>query len=363
MDRALALARRGQALASPNPMVGAILVKNGKLVGQGFHTYQGKSHAEIIALQKAGSRARGATVFVNLEPCCHTGRTGPCTDALISAGIRRAVIAMADPNPLVSGRGIQQLRSAGIQVVIGVGESEARRLNEGFAVWIRSQRPLVTLKAAMTLDGCMSLPLPDSQRRRPLWITSKIARQEVQRMRHASDAILTGIGTILADDPLLTDRTGLPRRRRLLRVLLDSKLRLPLASRLVRTAHGDVLVFTAPDPPSAKLKALAARGAEVVPVETAAAGLNLHAVLEELGRREILSLMLEPGPTLFDSALRAGIVDKVRIFYAPRLAGPAPPRPGCPPTNPALRRLSHLRICAFGPDFAIEGYLKEIWGA
>ena len=275
MARALALARRGEALASPNPMVGAILVRNGRVVGEGFHAYDGVRHAEVVALEAALGAARGATLFINLEPCCHRGRTGPCTRALMEAGVKRVVAAMRDPNPAVAGKGFRQLRAAGVEVVTGVAEAEAQRLNEAFAVWIRTHRPLVTLKSAMTLDSHMILPdrtgtgrtrSPHQTNRRSRWITSEAARAEVHRMRHASDAILTGIGTVLADDPLLTDRTGLPRRRPLLRVVLDSRLRLPLRSKIVRTAKNDVVVFTAAGTSSARARTLTRAGVEVVNV-------------------------------------------------------------------------------------------------
>jgi diaminohydroxyphosphoribosylaminopyrimidine deaminase/5-amino-6-(5-phosphoribosylamino)uracil reductase len=244
MARALDLARRGEALASPNPMVGAVLVRDGKIIGEDFHTYAGVKHAEIIALQQAGTAARGSTLYINFEPCCHQGRTGPCTRALVSAGVARVVAAMRDPNPAVSGRGLRELRAAGIAVEHAKAfEAESRRLNEAFATWITVHRPLVTLKTAMTLDGHVVLP-PAPGGRPPRWITSEASRAEVHRMRHANDAILTGIGTVLADDPLLTDRSGLPRRRPLLRAVLDSRLRLSLRSRLVRTADADVVVFT-----------------------------------------------------------------------------------------------------------------------
>src|SRR5579872_1981424 len=246
MARALALAAQGRGLTSPNPMVGAVLVRDGRVVGEGFHTYEGLRHAEIIALEAAGENARGATLYVNLEPCSHTGRTGPCTRALISAGVARVVAAMIDPNPAVAGRGLKELRAARIRVDCSCTSdacAEARRLNEAFALWIRKRRPLVTLKTALTLDG--SLVLPHSKNGKDArWITSEISRAEVHRMRHASDAIMTGIGTIRADDPLLTDRSGLPRRRPLLRVVLDSRLRLSQKSQVVRSARGDVLVFT-----------------------------------------------------------------------------------------------------------------------
>ena len=215
MERAIVLARRGEALASPNPMVGAVLVRGGRVVGEGFHTYDGLKHAEILALEAAGGAARGSTLYINLEPCCHTGRTGPCTRALIAAGVKRVVAAMPDPNPQVSGRGFRQLQEASIRVQVGdlpeELDRESRQLNESFATWITKRRPFVTLKVAMTLDGHTVLP-PSRNGKRERWITSEASRAEVHRMRHASDAILTGIGTVLADDPLLTDRTGLPRR-------------------------------------------------------------------------------------------------------------------------------------------------------
>jgi diaminohydroxyphosphoribosylaminopyrimidine deaminase/5-amino-6-(5-phosphoribosylamino)uracil reductase len=358
MARALSLARRGQALASPNPMVGAVLLRNGRIVGQGFHTYDGLRHAEITALEAAGKAARGATLYINLEPCCRQGRTGPCTRALIAAGVKRVVAAMPDPNPAVAGRGFKQLRAAGIDVIAGIAESEARRLNEAFAVWITSRRPLVTLKSAMTLDSHMVLPQRNG---RTPWITSEASRAEVQRMRHASDAILTGIGTVLADDPLLTDRTGLPRRRPLLRVVLDSRLRLPLRSRLVRTAQADVLVFTSARESNRRARALTRAGVEVVHVRGRAGRLDLRAVLDELGRRSLLSVILEPGPTLHQAALDAGVVDKVRLFYAPTLVGlPAALQHAPARANSRLRNLSGLRIQSFGPDFAVEAYLREL---
>ena len=359
MSRALALARRGQALASPNPMVGAVLLRNGRVVGQGFHTYDGLRHAEIIALETAGQAARGATLYINLEPCCNQGRTGPCTRALIDAGIKCIVAAIPDPNPKVAGRGLRQLRAAGIEVFTGVEESEARQLNEAFTVWITSRRPLVTLKSAMTLDSHMVLP---RRKGRSRWITSEAARTEVHRMRHASDAILTGIGTVLADDPLLTDRTGRPRRRPLLRVILDSRLRLPLRSQLVRTAREDVLVFTRAGESSERARALTRAGVEVIRIGGRTGRLDLQAVLDELGRRSLLSVMFEPGPTLHQSALDAGVVDKVRLFYAPTLAGlPAAAQPVRARADSKLRNLSALRIQSFGPDFAVEGYLRDIY--
>jgi diaminohydroxyphosphoribosylaminopyrimidine deaminase / 5-amino-6-(5-phosphoribosylamino)uracil reductase len=367
MARALALAAQGRGITSPNPMVGAVLVRDGRVVGEGFHAYDGLRHAEIIALDAAGDHARGATLYVNLEPCCHTGRTGPCTRALISAGVARVVAAMPDPNPAVSGRGFKELRAAGICVDCSCtsGSSEqARRLNEAFAWWVRRRRPLVTLKTGMTLDG--SLVLPKSRNgHQARWITSEISRAEVQRMRHASDAIMTGIGTIIADDPLLTDRTGLPRRRALLRVILDSRLRLRPTSKIVRSARGDVLVFTCASVSSVRAKQLSARGLEICRVRPRGRRPDLAAVLDELGRREILSVLLEAGPLLNQAALQADLVEKVRLFYAPMLVGLGGSLPGPPSRKRAgplpIRELSHLRTEPFGPDFAVEGYLRDVY--
>src|SRR5712675_3112437 len=319
MENALALARKGIGLASPNPHVGCVIVRDGQIVGEGFHQYEWRDHAEIVALKSAGEKARRATLYVNLEPCNHTGRTGPCTEAIIAAGVRRVVAAMQDPNPATSGRGFERLRAASIEALCGVLEEEARRLNEAFACWIRAKKPFVTLKSALTLDG--QLALPKSQRRkRRNWITSEESRAEVQRMRHASDALLTGIGTILADDPLLTDRSGLPRRKRLLRVILDTKLRLPPKSRIVKTSDEDLLVFTSLPASSPKVRKLQNRGVEVIRAKTKNRCIDLSSVLAELGKREILSALLESGPTLNGAALSAGLVHKLMLFYAPKFA-------------------------------------------
>lgn len=372
MDRALELARRGVALTSPNPMVGAVLTTSaGRILGEGFHTYDGVRHAEISALDAAGEAARGATLYINLEPCCHTGRTGPCTQALIAAGVARVVAAMPDPNPAVVGRGFERLRAAGIEVCTGLREAEARRLNEAFARWIVSKKPLVTLKSALTLDGQLVLPrvnLPRPHRtergrarQKDQWISSPESRAEVQQMRHAFDALLTGIGTILVDDPLLTDRTGLPRRRKLLRVVMDSRLRLPLRSKLVHSADGDVLVFTRAAENSAKARALRRAGVEVVRLAGRGKQPDVRAVIAELGLREILSVLLEAGATLNSAALAAGIVDKMRVFLAPKIAGFA----GSARSAKQLRAaadLQNVTTATFGPDFAIEGYLRDVYG-
>lgn len=360
MARALDLARQGIAFAHPNPMVGAVVVKNGRAVGEGFHNYADPRHAEIIALEKALAKgaARGATLYLNLEPCCHTGRTGPCTEAVIAAGIRRVVVAMTDPNPKVSGRGIARLRRAGVAVEVGLLEAEAKRLNEPFARWIRARRPLVTLKAGMTLDGRVASPKKSEK-----WITSPASRDEVQRMRHAADAVVTGIGTVLKDDPLLTDRTGLPRRRPLVRVVLDSKLRLPLKSNLIRSANGDVLVFTRQPEDSRQALALEDAGVEVMSLGGRGKLLLLDKVFEELGELQLLCAMIEAGPTLMKAAIRARVVDKVMLFIAPKFLGgdALPILRGSFRSLALAPALRDLHLHRFGPDFAVEGYFRDVY--
>ena len=360
MQRAMSLARKATGLASPNPLVGCVLVREGQIVGEGFHQYDWRDHAEVAAIKSAGEKARGSTLYVTLEPCNHTGRTGPCTEAIIKAGIQRVVASIHDPNPAVAGGGYDRLRSAGVEVFTGVLEEEARRLNESFAKWIRKKRPFVTLKSAMTLDGQLALPQA-GKRKSSTWITSEESRAEVHRMRHASDALLTGIGTILADNPLLTDRSGLPRRRRLLRVILDSKLRVSPRARIVKTAEGDLLVFTNERLRSARARSLQKAGVEVVSIKKRAGHLDLQAVLKELGKRDILSVLLEAGSALNGTALAADVVDKVFLFYAPRFAGEM----GVPfATRKNLKHapLRGLSIHQFGPDFAVEGTLHDVYG-
>jgi diaminohydroxyphosphoribosylaminopyrimidine deaminase / 5-amino-6-(5-phosphoribosylamino)uracil reductase len=357
MARALILAHRGVALAHPNPMVGAVIVKNDRVVGEGFHTYEGRRHAEIIALDRAQGESRGATLYVNLEPCCHTGRTGPCTQAILEARVKRVVVAMKDPNPAVAGRGIRELQKAGIEVRVGVHEAEARRLNEAFAKWIRAKLPFVTLKTALTLDGRIAARAGSTT-----WITSSESREEVQRIRHASDALLTGIGTVLADDPRMSDRTGLPRREPLLRIILDSNLRTPLGSQIVKSAQRDILILTASSTTSRKARALQKAGVEVVKIPSRTGGLDLRAILRELGRHEILSLLVEAGAQLNGALLSAGIVDKMILFYAPKVLGSGVPMAAFP-SRPVVKSspLTNLSFRQFGPDFMLEGYFHDVY--
>ncbi|HLJ89870.1 MAG TPA: bifunctional diaminohydroxyphosphoribosylaminopyrimidine deaminase/5-amino-6-(5-phosphoribosylamino)uracil reductase RibD [Candidatus Angelobacter sp.] len=371
--RALDLAHRGIALASPNPRVGAVIVDaHNEIVGEGSYTYAGVKHAEVLALEQAGDRARGATIYLNLEPHCHQGRTPPCTDALIAAGIKRVVASMSDPNPLVAGKGFKQLREAGISVDVGLYEAEARKLNEAFAKFTRHRTPLVTIKSGMTLDGKIAPPPGESSDPSALgaggatggWITSLEARAHVQQLRHQSDAILVGVGTVIADDPLLTDRTGLPRRRPLLRVVIDSRLRFPLDSRLVKSASDDVLVFCS-FAEEKKKRVLEEHGLRV---EQVGLGLgdgrpDIAKIAQRLGELEITSLLIEGGAQINWTALATGIVDKVFLYYAPKILAGTGSVPFA--TGEGFRKIAeaalvkNISIYRFGEDFAVEGYLRD----
>lgn len=357
MEHALELARKGVGLSSPNPTVGCVIVKDGAILGEGFHQYDWRDHAEIVALKQSGEKARGATLYVTLEPCNITGRTGPCAEAIIAAGISRVVAATEDPHPKVRGGGFTRLRAQGIEVESGVLGAEAQKLNEAFAHWITTKRLFVTLKSALTLDGQLAVPQKRGSKRHE-WITSEESRAEVHRMRHASDALLTGIGTILADDPLLTDRSGLKRRRRLLRVVLDTKLRLPLKSRIVQTAHDDLLVVTAASLKSAKARKLQNAGVEVLQLKSRGGKVDLQAVLQELGKRDILSVLLEAGPGLNGAVLAAGFVNKLVLFYAPKLAG-GTDAPIAHPSHALLPAMHVTSVRRFGADVAVELTLKQ----
>jgi diaminohydroxyphosphoribosylaminopyrimidine deaminase / 5-amino-6-(5-phosphoribosylamino)uracil reductase len=378
MCRALDLAHQGIGLASPNPHVGAVIIDpHGNIAGTGTYTYDGLKHAEVLALEQAGDKARGGTLYINLEPHSHQGRTPPCTDALIAAGVRRVVASMPDPNPKVSGRGFEKLRAAGVLVDVGGLESEARRLNEAFSRYIRHGVPLVTLKSAMTLDGKIApaqAPSADSIARTSArrWITGEAARANVQQQRHQSDAILVGVGTILADDPLLTDRSGNARRRPLLRVILDSRLRLPLESRLVKSVanvdplKSDVVVFCS-SADTKKKQELEERGIHVeqLPPDTNGRP-DIQAALRRLGQLEITSLMIEGGSAVNGAALAAEVVDKVFLYYAPVVMGagalPFASRASFGQQH-QVPDVKNLQLHRFGEDFAVEGYLRDPYEA
>lgn len=352
MRRALRLAARGYT--PPNPMVGCVLVKDGAVVGEGYHLRAGGPHAEVVALEAAGERARGATAYVSLEPCSHSGRTPPCAPALVAAGVARVVAAALDPNPRVSGKGIAILQEAGIAVQVGLLEEEARRLNAAFFHYQTTGRPFVLLKAAMTLDGKIATRTGDSR-----WITGPRARRHVHRLRAQSGAVLCGIGTALADDPLLTARLpGVPRQP--LRVVLDTHLRLPLTSRLVATAREvPTLIAAGKTPDRCRRMALENCGIEVICLPTNAAGrIALPELLAELGRREVISVLVEGGSQINAAFLEGGHVHRLLWFIAPKLIGGRDAPTPVAGTGAALMAdavsLSPFRVRRFGPDLLLE---------
>jgi diaminohydroxyphosphoribosylaminopyrimidine deaminase/5-amino-6-(5-phosphoribosylamino)uracil reductase len=363
MQRALELARRGIAVTSPNPAVGCVILdRAGQVAGEGWHEYDLVDHAEVIALkvaaQHAGNRLLGGTGYVNLEPCNHTGRTGPCTEALIASGLRRVVAATIDPNPAVAGHGAERMRAAGMEVTLGVCQAEARRLNEGFARWSQHKRPLVLLKVAMTLDGRIAPPAGQHAPQEPYWITCEAARAAVQPLRWQADAALTGVDTVLADDPLLTDRSGLRRRRPLLRVVLDSALRMPLNSKMVATAHNDVVLFTV-SKDEARIRELQSRGVRVEVLPAEAGRVPLAKVLDKLGEEGILTLLTETGTRLNTALLAGGLVDRVHLFVSPQIMGSD--------AVPAFRGMSHaihmaeVEVERYENDLGLCSLLKDPW--
>jgi diaminohydroxyphosphoribosylaminopyrimidine deaminase/5-amino-6-(5-phosphoribosylamino)uracil reductase len=363
MQRALELARRGIAVSSPNPAVGCVILdRAGQVVGEGWHEYDLVDHAEVVALrvaaEHAGERLRGGTAFVTLEPCNHIGRTGPCAEALIAAGLRRVVAATIDPNPAVAGHGMERLREAGIEVAVGACQTEARRLNEGFARWSQHKRPLVLMKVAMTLDGRIAPPPGLHLLREPYWITSELARQAVQPLRWQADAALTGVDTVLADDPMLTDRSGLRRRRPLQRVVLDSALRMPLDSKMVATAQQDLVVFTV-SKDEARVRQLTERGVRVEVLPAEAGRVPLGRVLDRLGEEGILTLLTETGTRLNTALLAGGLVDRVHLFMSPQILGSD--------AVPAFRGMAHairmaeVEVERYGNDLGLCSLLRDPW--
>lgn len=358
MGRTLALAAQGRGLTSPNPMVGALVVSDGAAVGEGVHRRAGEPHAEVEALRAAGPEARGASLYVNLEPCVHRGRTPPCVDALLEAGIRRVVVGCLDPNPVVNGRGVEALRQAGVEVTVGVREEEARVLNRAFFKFIATGRPLVTLKTAMTLDG--KIAAWDGASR---WITGEAARAEGHRMRAGADAILVGVGTVLRDDPELTVRLPELGPREPLRVVVDSRLRTPPEARLLKVgAPARTLIACVAGAPAEAARALSARGVEVLGCPARDGRVDLDALLADLARRGVVSLLAEGGGELHASLLEAGLVDRVAIFVAPLLLGgrhaPGPVGGSGRGLKEALR-LGALEVRRIGRDLLIEADLER----
>lgn len=358
MQRALAIAEGGVGYVSPNPLVGCVIVRDGRIVGEGHHERYGGPHAEANALRAAGAEARGATLYVTLEPCCHTGKTPPCVDAVLQAGVGCVVMAMADPNPKVAGGGLARLRAAGIEVTLGVCEAEARRLNETFLHYIRTQRPFVTLKCAVTLDGKIATRTGASR-----WITGGAARERVHRLRHAADAVLVGSGTALQDDPLLTTRLPEGGGVNALRVLVDSTLRLPVSSQLATVAPDcRTLIATSEWASVEKQRQLEDRGVEILRLPSYADGrVNMEALSAVLGARGIANLLVEGGATLSATLLQRRLVDKVIVFVAPKIIGGdglnVIAALGVESMTDALQ-LYGMTSQSVGEDVMLEGYLK-----
>lgn len=362
MERALALARRVRGRTSPNPPVGAVVVRDGVIVGEGATRPPGQAHAEIVALEVAGQQARGATLYVTLEPCCFYGRTPPCTQAIQAAGIAEVHLATLDPNPRVCGRGQAELTAAGIRTVVGEAAEAARDLIEGFAQLIRTGRPLVTAKFAMSLDGKIATRTGDSR-----WITGSAARRRVHEIRNDLDAVLIGIGTALADDPQLTVRLGAEAQddRQPLRVVVDSRGRLPPSARLLREP-GQTLIATTAAASTDWRQELASTGAEILVLPADASGrVDLAALLHALGARGIADLLVEGGGQLLGALFDAGLVDKVHAFIAPIIIGgddaPTPVRGRGPARLADAWQLHRVRVEQLGPDLLVTGYVNDPW--
>jgi len=359
MLRALELAVQARGRTNPNPMVGAVIVKDGLVVGEGYHHKAGTPHAEVHALNMAGEKANGAIVYVTLEPCSHYGKTPPCADALIRAGVRKVVVATLDPNPKVSGRGLQKLRDAGIEVELGLCEEEAQKLNEVFFKYIQSKLPFVLLKTAMTLDGKIATVTGDSR-----WISNEYSRNYVHQLRDQMDAILVGIGTVIKDDPLLNTRLDRPDKKDPIRVIVDTHLDIPLSSRIVTTSQEQrTIIFCSENADSDKKQALLNRGIEIINMKPSKEGLSLPDILRILGEMRICSLLVEGGSEIAASFLNAHLVDKVCWFISPKiLGGRKAPSPVGGEGIAALKnaiKLRNLEVQRFAEDICITGYIDQ----
>lgn len=362
MMSALRLAAKGRGTTSPNPMVGALVVNGGRVVGQAYHLRAGRPHAEALALRRAGAHARGATLYVTLEPCCHLKkRTPPCVPSIVRSGIRRVVIAQVDPNPSVDGRGAVALRRAGVAVTLGIGRLDAEALNRAYNHWVRTKRPFVILKAGMTLDGQIATSSGEAK-----WITSDSSRREVHRLRAEVDAVLVGVGTVCSDNPSLTARVG-PRLTRLaakqpLRVIVDSRLRIPVTAKVLRRTDGTrTIVATTEAAPASRRRALERRHVELLILPRSQGLVSLPRLLDALGKREITSLLVEGGAEINAAMLRGRLVQHVRLYVAPSLLGGKDAKGMIGGKSPrrltAALKLRHVRTRSLGGDIVIEGDL------
>lgn len=356
MAEALAIAQYARGRTSPNPMVGAVIVRDGRIVGQGWHRQAGTPHAEVHALQQAGELARGATMYVTLEPCSHHGRTGPCTETVIAAGIKKVIVAMTDPNPLVAGQGIQKLRAAGIKVVEGVMAKEAAEINEVFIKWISTNIPFIVLKSAMSLDGKIAAHTGHSQ-----WITGSKSREFVHQLRDCYDGILVGIGTVLADNPSLTTRLE-PQGKNPVRIIVDSKARIPLDAQVITDGLPTIVAVTR-EAPQEKLEALRALGITIVTTEAKAGRVDLGSLFKTLGQQNITSILIEGGASINATVLADNLVDKIHWFIAPKIiGGSSAPGPvggmGATDVNQATL-FEDIKMESIGEDILISAYLRN----
>jgi diaminohydroxyphosphoribosylaminopyrimidine deaminase/5-amino-6-(5-phosphoribosylamino)uracil reductase len=357
MKRALRLAEKGRGRTSPNPMVGAVLVKDGKVVGEGFHAKAGEAHAEIVALQQAGEGARGTILYLNLEPCTHHGKTPPCAPQVVEAGVKRVVIGMEDPNPLVKGKGIEMLRRAGLDVEVGILEKECRRLNEAFCKYILKKEPFVILKVAATLDGKMATRNGDSK-----WISGEASRRFVHKLRDQVDGVLVGIGTVLKDDPMLTAR--IRGGRDPYRIILDSQLKIPEEAKVIGSNPAKAIIASTELAPKDKIEKLEKRGVKILIFDSIGGKVNLRACLSKLGEIGMTNLLVEGGSQVNGSFLDEGLIDKLLLFLSPRLMGDHQALgifggEGVSNLQEAIA-LKEIKTKRVGEDIFLEGYLE--WG-
>ena len=360
MKLALELAEKGAGYTSPNPQVGAVVVKDGRVVGKGYHQIVGGPHAEVNAIDDAGENARNATLYVTLEPCNHTGRTPPCTQKILEAGIQKVVVAMLDPNPRVTGGGNAYLASKGIEVHCGVLEKQARKLNESFVKFSCTQMPFVTLKCAATLDGRLATRTGDAR-----WVTGPVARAFVHRLRHINDAILVGVDTVKQDDPSLTTRLENMVGRDPVRIILDSRLTIPENAKVLRlNSDSDTIIATGLNPPKKKHEALVRRGIKVLSAPLKNDKVDLALLMAQAGEMDITSVLIEGGGSVLASALADGIGDKICFFYAPKILGGDDGVPICRGRGPDLMKeavpVRDMQIHRFGEDIMVEGYLRGV---
>lgn len=359
MKLALELAAKARGRTSPNPMVGAVVVNTGEVAGAGYHKKAGSPHAEVDAIAQAGNLAAGATIYVTLEPCCHFGRTPPCTKLIINSGVARVIAGCEDPNPIVNGKGIEELRAAGIKADVGVLEKECLKLNEAYFKFITTGMPFVLLKVAISLDGKIGTPRGESR-----WITGGAARQYVHKLRDSYDAVIVGINTVLRDDPLLTARVDGVDCRDPVRVILDSSLKIPLSAKLFSCeSKAKTIVATTAAAPKEKARKLEEIGAEVMQLDGADGRVDLRRLLKELGSRGIASAIIEGGSEINCSALKAGVVDKIMFFIAPKLIGgadsPGPIGGNGPEKLSQAIELNEMKVELIDGDLLVEAYLEK----